>query len=141
MTITVETRGFETAIFKINRFAEFSRNDLLSALAETVRKQTLRRFVVTKTAPSGARWAPLKNPGKNRGSGDILVDSGRLMGSISSKVSGSTAEVGTNVFYGKFHQYGTRKMVARPFLGMNATDVAELRIVAERFIMMATGAF
>jgi phage gpG-like protein len=63
------------------------------------------------------------------------------MGSISSKVSGSTAEVGTNVFYGKFHQYGTRKMVARPFLGMNATDVAELRIVAERFIMMATGAF
>lgn len=137
--IIVETRGFDRAILQINEFADFNRRAMLAALAETVRKQTIRRFA-NKTAPDGGKWAPLK-PSSVRGrrtSGDILVDTGRLRNSIASKVYGHTAEIGTNVFYGKFHQFGTRKMVARPFLGISPADAAELRRVAEAFIRAAT---
>jgi phage virion morphogenesis protein len=137
--IVVHTHGFDRAVLQINEFAEFDRRALLAALAETVRKQTIRRFA-TKTAPGGGKWAPLK-PSSVRGRRtprDILVDTGRLRNSIASKVYGHTAEIGTNVFYGKFHQFGTKKMVARPFLGIDSSDVAELRRVAEAFIRAAT---
>lgn len=137
--LIVETHGFDLAVMRINEFADFNRRALLAALAETVRKQTIRRFA-TKTAPDGSKWAPLK-PSSVRGRrtpSDILVDTGRLRNSIASKVYGNTAEIGTNVFYGKFHQFGTRKMVARPFLGISPSDAAELRRVAERFIRAAT---
>lgn len=48
------------------------------------------------------------------------VDTGRLLGSISTNVkqdgSGVTAEVGTNVEYANYIEYGTCKMGAKPFL-------------------------
>jgi phage gpG-like protein len=49
-------------------------------------------------------------------------------------VSGSTASIGTNVFYGRYHQGGTRKMVARPFMGVNSQDLSELQRIAFAFI-------
>lgn len=48
------------------------------------------------------------------------VDTGRLRGSIQSQFSesmgGVQADIGTNVEYANFIEYGTRKMAARPFL-------------------------
>ena len=48
------------------------------------------------------------------------VDTGRLLGSISTDIkqdgSGITAEVGTNVEYANYIEYGTYKMSAKPFL-------------------------
>lgn len=48
------------------------------------------------------------------------VDTGRLLGSISTDIkqdgSGVTAEVGTNVEYANYIEYGTCKMGAKPFL-------------------------
>ena len=48
------------------------------------------------------------------------VDTGRLLGSISTDIkqdgSGVTAEVGTNVEYANYIEYGTYKMGAKPFL-------------------------
>jgi HK97 gp10 family phage protein len=44
------------------------------------------------------------------------VDTGRLRGSIASKVDGDKAIVGTNVEYAPYVEYGTGKMRAQPYL-------------------------
>lgn len=95
--------------------------------------------------PDGVPWAPLKRQrsrkgrAKKRGGAKdkILQDTGRLRASVASAFGGETVNEetpdgfawGTNVPYGKFHQYGTRKMVARAFLGVGPRlekSIAEL---------------
>lgn len=44
------------------------------------------------------------------------VRTGRLRGSITSEYDGNSAQVGTNVEYAPYVEYGTYKMSARPFL-------------------------
>lgn len=44
------------------------------------------------------------------------VDTGRLRGSIATKLEGLEAEVGTNVEYATFIEYGTVKQAAQPFM-------------------------
>lgn len=78
-------------------------------------------------APDGTPWAPLLHPSAKRGgaSAKPLRDTGLLMASLTGKGSGhveritdTAIEWGTNVNYGTFHQFGTSRMVARPFLGV-----------------------
>mgnify|MGYP000290637610 CR=1 FL=1 len=48
----------------------------------------------------------------------VAVDTGTLRRSITSVISngGLTGTVGPSVFYGKFIEFGTRRMGARPFM-------------------------
>lgn len=143
MRVEVTTVGFDVAIAKINGLGLGNSNALMAAAAETMRRQTLERFA-KKVAPDGTAWAPRKATtarGKSArakhirgGSGTLLVDTARLRNSIASKVYGLVAEVGTNVFYGLYHQKGTKKMVARPFLGISEKDAREIEQVLERYI-------
>ncbi|HZV19954.1 MAG TPA: phage virion morphogenesis protein [Hyphomicrobiales bacterium] len=136
MTVQIEIRGLETVIVATGKLQAFDPFRLLTIIGNTVRNQTVRHFQ-EETGPAG-KWAPLKESTVRRkrgGHGQILSDTGRLKSSISPIVSGLEAEIGTNVFYGKFHQYGTRKMVARPFLGLAPRDTGELRKVIDAFIL------
>jgi len=45
-----------------------------------------------------------------------IIDTGNLLGSVTHEVSGDRARAGTNVEYGIYHEYGTYKMGARPWL-------------------------
>jgi phage virion morphogenesis protein len=133
--IDVQIVGLEQAILKINGIGLKQPHKVLAVAAEVMRAQTLRRFA-TKTAPDGRPWAPRKasRRSKRKSGSGLLVDTGRLRNSIGSKIYGLEAEVGTNVFYGKYHQYGTKKMVARPFLGIGEQDAAEIVKIIEQFI-------
>lgn len=46
----------------------------------------------------------------------VPVDTGNLKGSLTNRVVGMTAEVGTNVEYAEYVEYGTRRSVAKPYL-------------------------
>lgn len=97
--------------------------------------------------PYGEKWAGLKKDrarnkkaskvnGKSA-KGKILRDTGRLANSITGTVDGASARVGTNVVYGRYHQEGTARMVARPFLftasrGLSADAAAEVGDVIVR---------
>lgn len=52
--------------------------------------------------PYGVTWAPLKHR-----NGKPLLDTGRLRSSFSAQPTAKGFELGTNVTYAKFHQYGT----------------------------------
>lgn len=45
-----------------------------------------------------------------------IIDTGNLLGSVSHELLDDRARVGTNVEYGIYHEYGTYKMAARPWL-------------------------
>jgi len=85
--------------------------------------------------PDGEAWAPLARPRKRtKGMGKAkgaekdkpLRDTGLLMASLTAAGPGhverlTRAELlqGTNLGYARYHQYGTRHIPARPFLGFN----------------------
>lgn len=91
---------------------------------------TLNRFE-RGVGPDGIEWPPSLRALEQ--SGQTLVDSGRLMGSITHVPGPDSVEVGTNVIYGAIHQLGGkagrgRKVTipARPYLGVDADDGAEI---------------
>ncbi len=61
--------------------------------------------------PYGQVWRPLK---KRRGK--PLLDTGRLRGSFSYQVTSTGFRLGTVTVYAAAHQYGTRRIRARPML-------------------------
>ncbi len=106
---------------------------MLQELGSTMHAQTMENFDGSHD-PGGAPWAPTKRGGQ------ILVDTGALRGSIDFIVGSDSVEVGSNVFYGAFHQSGTSKMVARPFIGIGDADWQELQAIAQRHLAAMFGA-
>lgn len=75
-------------------------------------------------------------------SGKILLDTGRLRGSIvSDVVSGTEVQIGTNVKYAGVQQFGggKSKLVARPFLVIQADDEAEFASLLTDWLSGAWG--
>jgi phage virion morphogenesis protein len=131
--ITIELQGLERARARLNVVATGQlKRTVLEMAGVVVEGQTKRRIVAGKQSPDGQGWAPLAaSTVKRKGTDNILVDTGRLLGSISHIVSGDQAIIGTNVAYAGHLQHGTRKMPARPFLGLSDGDVSELeRVIA-----------
>lgn len=113
--ITVEIKGDERARFKLNQLS-------------LVKTEEIRRLV-KETAINVTREAKKKCP----------VDSGRLRSSIRwvLYLGGLTAEVFTDVFYGLFVEFGTKKMKAQPFLlpawkGEMPKYLAKLKVILKK---------
>ena len=91
------------------------------AIGQMLRANVLDCFEQEKS-PDGINWKPL-NPKtvkrRRNGSSSILHDRGRLLSSIANPnaviATNSFVEMTTDVEYAAFHQFGTSKMVARPF--------------------------
>lgn len=90
-------------------------------------------------SPDGLPWLPLARP-RRRGPGKPLWDFGILMASTTARGAQGNISIidrhslvyGTNVHYASYHQYGTRYIPARPFVGVSAkTMTTIIRILAE----------
>lgn len=110
----------------------------------------------TGTGPDGEAWTPSGRAKAD--AGQTLLDRGHLRDSVHHAVEGLTVRVGTNLKYGAIHQFGgvieaknaeflifrrrgggfvKVKLVtipARPFLGMDAADIAEASAILEERI-------
>ena len=97
--------GIDRAIGKLRRLERFRPHPLMQIVASTVKEQTVRHF--ENQAGEDGKWTGLAPSTRARrgGTAQILVDTGRLMGSIHETAFGAVAKVGTNVHYGKYHQY------------------------------------
>jgi phage gpG-like protein len=82
-------------------------------------------------------WATMQ---KRRGStAQILVNSGRLRKDIHPIITGRrSVAIGTNVSYGKYHQFGTRDIPERPFLGIDGPGEREIQNIVMRYIERGT---
>lgn len=89
------------------------------------------RGFASKTSPDGQPWAPRKDSKPH----PLLVEFGALVGAATGRNAGVAAgqefnsqQVGIDdeaAPYGGFHQGGTRKMAARPFMGMTEPTIDE----------------
>jgi phage gpG-like protein len=148
---------------KLKALREPQLRRVASSIGEQLVSSTIRRFNDQRD-PDGNAWKPhasatvraglskksftkfgtLRKPARRKLEGrKILIQSARLRNSISSKVSGTSVAVGTNVIYARVHQLGGTKgttgklkvnIPARPFLGINAEDQAEIKRMLERHV-------
>ena len=105
--------------------------DFGPALAETgayLERTTKQRFLDEKD-PDGKPWAPLKpSTLRQKKTNAILRETSTLAASITFlPPTQDSVRVVAGVEYGVFHQTGTKKMVARPFLGINNADVEAIK--------------
>ncbi len=93
----------------------------------------------------GNPWPPLKAPRRLPGGlkqldAKPLRDTGRLMASITGRIEeGKRVVVGTNVSYSVFHQYGTKYIVARRFLGISAKTRGRIEGLVRTAILKQLG--
>ena len=92
-------------------------NPILEKLGVIFTKNIKRQFNLSED-PYYKEWKPLKNPSEKRGGSTAkpLLDRGRLVNSITHNVIQNKLTVGTNVKYAEYHQNGTSRIPARPFL-------------------------
>jgi len=84
-----------------------------------------------QVAPDGNRWKPSIRV--QISGGKTLTKDGHLGDSVSNKSNATVAEWGVNRIYAAIHQFGGNtgrklrtKIVARPYLGVNAADENEI---------------
>jgi phage gpG-like protein len=69
-------------------------------------------------------WSPAKRP-RNK----ILVRTGALLKSNQMTASGNKAAAGTNLYYGIFHHFGTRRMPMRRFVMFQPEDITAIALI------------
>lgn len=112
---------------------------LMRGIATLLENSTRKRFE-TKTAPDGSRWANWTERTKRiekyrtRGRDRLLRDESYLLKSITSRSTANLAQVGTNRVYAPHHQFGTKRMVARPMFGLSAQDSADIVDLLHDFV-------
>lgn len=135
--ITVDKSGLD----KLRQLGKGKVKQTLSGIVQVggtlLFHNTIRRYDAA-VDPDGAAWSPLRPSTLKRkgGRGRLLVESGGLRRSISKRQAGPleariTARKDPP---GGFHQHGTSKMVARPFMGISSQDEEQIRRLAENVI-------
>lgn len=125
MRFAVSTDGLDEALGTLRLLAAKGEDltPLLDELGDDEVARVKLRFE-NSTAPDGTRWDELTSR-----DGQPLMDTGVLYGSITAQVHGNTLQVGTATDYAHYHQFGTKHIPARPFLGVTddlLTSIKEL---------------
>jgi phage virion morphogenesis protein len=110
----------------------------MADIGEYMLRQTDNRFR-NEEAPDGTPWAPLATAtlerkarrGKIR---KILQEEGNLRTTLSYRASAQEVELGSIQPYSTYHQFGTSRMVARPFLGVSDEDREEIEAIVADWV-------
>ncbi len=150
--ITLEVKGDEYLVKAFKKFVDPSeRRDLLDQVGSYGVSSTQQRFL-DERGPDGQPWKKSRRA-RERG-GQTLRDKGLLFSSLAHNTNPSSVEWGSNRIDAGIHQLGgtirpkTAKKLAfkgvngmvfadkvtipaRPYLGINAEDVAEINATAQ----------
>lgn len=120
--ITLSIEELQGKLERLSKALE-NKTPLLRRIANTLQNVTEESFD-KQASPFGEKWKPNapKTLQKKRGN-KILIQSGLLSQSFTQKVTGSSAQVGTNKEYAAIHQFGGKAgrnkrvtIPARPFM-------------------------
>ena len=140
-----------------NRLDHPDLGNLWKQVAVALSADAKRRFV-EGNAPDGTPWQPLARPRgrkrdrkkrKGQGADKPLRDTGLLMASLTASGVGAPQHVervtesgmifGTSVPYASFHQHGTSRIPARPFLGISPRLQTALRRLITDYLVNLLG--
>jgi len=140
--LRLEVTGLDEARYALERlsncFTAAQMEPVMRHVGEVAKRATQEAFA-KEAAPqhiaaldkaglvaAGKPWAPFAPTTRRKRGGmasaKLLQDKGTLAGSINVKATGRSVAIGAGVYYGRFHQLGTKFMPARPFLGLNEAD-------------------
>lgn len=124
MRFAVSTDGLDEALGTLRLLA--AKGEDLSPLLDELGDDEVARVMLrfeNSTAPDGTRWDELTSR-----DGQPLMDTGVLYGSITAQVLGKhTLQVGSATDYAHYHQFGTKHIPARPFLGVTDDLLASIK--------------
>ncbi|MGH8358111.1 MAG: phage virion morphogenesis protein [Pseudomonas sp.] len=125
----------------LDRLTDFSRP--LKTVALLLNAEARKSFV-GQQAPDSTPWARFKHPPSVKRGGPaakLLRDTGLLMASLTARggrhvenVTATTLEWGSNVPYAGIHQFGTRHIRARPFVGLTPTVIEKTRKIVLEYL-------
>ena len=124
------------------KLQELGKSDgLTRKIANVLRDESESAFDNERT-PEGESWAGLNPQYKKRRyekgyTGKTLHVTGDLINSLNVDYGDNFAMVGVSEPYGKFHQEGTTKMPARPFLGLGEDGIDEIKNILEKALKNA----
>jgi len=125
MSIEIKVHGLKEIEAKLKKIKDPKAfKSAIAVLGQVVTSQTVERFE-EEVDPAGQKWKALKKP---REGGLTLNQTGQLK-RISYQLFDHGVKIGPTVEYGKFHQFGTKHMEARPFLGINEENYNEIEEV------------
>lgn len=116
----------------------------LSKVGDVMIADTKNRIRSTKVDPNGrpwARWAESTEKAREReGSarGGILFRTGSLYNSIFKTFQQNRVVVSSASPYAGFHQFGTRRMPARPFIGVSAQANTQINKLVDSYLGLKT---
>ena len=115
---------------------------LMESVGDALVSGTLKRFQ-NEEEPTGKKWPKSKRAAKE--GGQTLTDTALLRRSIEYAATTNKVMVGSNLPYARIHQLGGKTgkghkvdMPARPYLGVSAEDMEEVRETMADFL---AGAF
>lgn len=133
VSVEISDADLQAALARLDALVSFSGRAMFEDLGEEVMNQTRARFR-QQVDPDGEAWAPSARAEAE--GGKTLIDTARLMRSITYAADVDHVRVGTNVTYGAAHQSpsddgtGKLKRPKRSFLGINDADLAKLQQIA-----------
>lgn len=127
----------------VEHFKDLSNNNERIAITRKIAgvlMQDAESAFEQETSPEGKKWAALNERYKQwryekKYTGPILQRTGMLAMSLSPRFNESQAMVVAHSPYAKYHQLGTSKMPARPFLGLSDIGKEEINDIFKRYFL------
>lgn len=121
--VTLKSANLTNVVEQKRKQIEIMRTSELKKIGEEEVKLTQQRIRDSKTGPDGKPWQPwsISTLRQRQRAGNahlgLLYRTGALLNSIKMKIENGALHIYTDKEYGKYLQFGTPKMPARPFIG------------------------
>lgn len=119
--IKIDITGDQLITRKMNKLKAAVKDPEIVSQAGSVILARIRERYRAETDPSGKKWK--KSKAAIREARATLYKTGTLFHSIQlARINKNTVAIGTNVPYGRKHQYGEDGLPVRKFLGISKED-------------------
>lgn len=127
---------------KFKKLAELNKTDGITRKVANVLWQESERAFDEESSPEGKSWAALDPQyrawrDKQGYDGKKLQMRGDLVNSLNIDYGDNFAMIGAAEPYGQYHQAGTSKMQARPFLGIGNEGIEEIKHILHKALKQA----
>lgn len=124
------------------KLVQLGKSDGVTRKMANVLRADAEEAFETEQSPDGKKWEDLdpvykKSRFAKGYDGKMLHRTGQLIDSLNIDYGDDFAAVGVSESYGIYHQLGTKKMSARPFLGVSEDGVEEIKDILKNAIRSA----
>ena len=138
VAIRVDAARLRRKLMRAAKHAEHMQqawSDVGEVLLRSIRRNFADGGRPGKWPPSRRGAAGNSKRRKGKRGGKTLIDTGRLLNSITYRATSRFVDVGTNVIYAATHQFGRGAIPARPFIMINDDDREPINKIMARWIL------